>query len=87
MTGENFKRVNRHDDRLDEMRAQYYKMYEIAGEAWRKDFAGNPFEHYEKHAARARALARKIWEEAFYHYGRDWNAANEYCRRYSIFDD
>lgn len=86
MTGENFKSLNRHNTELDKMRAEYYALWEKAGDAFRNEDDPESIIKCRAFEMKAKLLGHRIVECAFLHF-KDWKMANEYCKRYSIFDD
>lgn len=87
MTGTNFRFTDR-GSHLKEMREKYLKMCEHTGELYDRIFDDDApatcYADYYEAKERRLTYGDRIWEEAFYTYGRDWNAANEYVRQYGI---
>lgn len=80
MTGENFKALDRRSDKLEKMRKEYYLICEKSQEALDD---GNYERYYSLHDNVIK-MREDIWAEAFYHFGRNWNMANDYCKRYGV---
>lgn len=87
MTGSNFKFFDRHDETLENMLKKYYDRAERLHEYYDKlryDDEDFDYDFYYKMKDNQRFLAKLIWETAFYHFGRDWNIANDFCKRKGV---
>lgn len=83
MTGENFLRIDRKSSRLEELKAKYNRLVDIACDVHHALAEGDAgFDDYYDALDKCKEVKEAIWREAFYHYGRDWNAANAYVNRY-----
>ena len=89
MTGERFRSLSRHDDRLEELVRRYYelgdKTYDMYQALCRDDVQDWQALQSEYNALKLRKqlLGRDIFARALSNYG-DWNIAREYCRRKGI---
>ena len=91
MTGERFRSLSRHDDRLEELVRRYYelgdKTYDMYQALERDDLDVQDWEalqrEYNSLTLRKKLLGRDIFARALSNYG-DWNIASEYCRRKGI---
>ena len=85
MTGTNF-RFHSPCDRLKELFGKYIALSHITYDEYRRaiEEGEGDFSRWEKVREKRLLLGDAIWREAFYTFGRDWNAANDYVHLHGI---
>lgn len=83
MTGENFTRFSRKNERLERLLSLYRQKVDKARNLYCELCYGNgTYEAYYKVRDEYENIREQIWTEAFYHYGRNWNLANNYIKNH-----
>ena len=89
MIGENFKFVDRKSLVLEKLVSEYRAIVDENRDLYDTKIRYNEasqqeFDRYYNNQTRLKYIAYRIWNEAFIHYGRTNEAANEYCKSHGI---